>query len=321
MTGPDSDEPSLLAPRILIPFLLVSLIWGSTWLVIRDQVSEVPPIWSVTYRFIIAAVAMFVLVAIRRLPFGIDRRGHFWAMLLGIFQFSFNFNFVYNAELYITSGLVAVLFALLMVPNAILGRIFLGQRIKPSFLAGSAIAAMGVALLFLHEYRSSPVAPAQVILGIILTIGGILSASAANIMQALPQPKSYPIITLLAWAMLWGAFFNMLVSLFTVGPPVFEMRPAYIGGIVYLAIIGSVVTFPLYFSLVREIGAGKAAYSSVLVPVVAMILSTMFEGYVWTPIAIGGSVLAMVGLIFALRSARPRGQVAQESSKAASPDL
>ena len=301
-----NPEPSLLTPRILVPFLLVSLIWGSTWLVIRDQISEVPPSWSVGYRFIIAAAAMFILVAVKRLPFRLDRQGQVFAILIGIAQFSFNFNFVYNAEFYITSGLVAVMFALLMVPNAIFGRIFLGQKISGGFVAGSSIAAVGIAMLFWHEYRASPATLEEVILGVALTIGGILSASIANVMQALPRLKAYPIITLLAWAMAWGALINIAVSLVTVGLPVFEARPAYLGGIAYLAIIGSVVTFPLYFALVREIGAAKAAYSSVLVPVVAMILSTIFEGYVWTILPAAGATFAMIGLIVALRSRKPK---------------
>lgn len=304
--GVKGSEPSLLSPRILIPFLLVSLIWGSTWLVIKDQISDVPPAWSVCYRFTVAAAAMFVLARVKNLPLRLDGTGQIWAIMLGLAQFSFNFNFVYNAELYITSGLVAVLFALLMVPNAILGKIFLGQRINGAFLAGSSIAAAGIALLFWHEYKSSPATLTDVLLGVALAVGGILSASAANVMQALPKLKIYPIITLLAWAMLWGALINACYAWITVGGPVMETRPAYIGGIFYLAIIGSVVTFPLYFNLLREIGAGKAAYSSVLVPVVAMILSTLFEGYVWTPLAIGGALLAMAGLIVALRARKPK---------------
>ncbi len=306
MTANASGEPSLLTPRILIPFLLVSLIWGSTWLVIKDQISDVPPSWSVSYRFMIASAAMFVLVGYKRLPFRLGRAGQVWAILIGIAQFSFNFNFVYNAELYITSGLVAVLFALLMVPNAILGRIFLGQRINGAFVAGSAIAAVGIAMLFWHEYKSSPATLTEVFLGVTLTIGGILSASIANVMQALPRLKSYPILTLLAWAMFWGAAINIVLSWITVGPPVIEMRAAYLGGIVYLAIVGSVITFPLYFALLREIGAGKAAYSSVLVPVVAMILSTLFEDYAWTALPAGGAILAMAGLLVALRARKPK---------------
>ncbi|MEO9635373.1 MAG: EamA family transporter [Parasphingorhabdus sp.] len=306
MTAEEGSEPSLLTPRILIPFLLVSLIWGSTWLVIKDQISEVPPSWSVSYRFIIAAVAMFILVAVRRLPFRLDRTGYIFAAILGLFQFSFNFNFVYNAELFITSGLVAVLFALLMVPNALLGRIFLGHRISPSFLGGSAIAGVGIALLFWQEYRMSPASLEEVLIGALLAFGGILSASIANVMQAGERLKSYPMITILAWAMLFGALINVVLSWITVGPPVYETRAAYWGGIFYLGVIGSVVTFPLYFSMIREIGPGKAAYSSVLVPVVAMILSTMFEGYVWTWLAAGGAILAMAGLLVALQARKPK---------------
>ncbi|WP_321325225.1 DMT family transporter [uncultured Parasphingorhabdus sp.] len=304
-TGEES-EPSLLAPRILVPFLLVSLIWGSTWLVIKDQISEVPPGWSVSYRFLIAAAAMFVLVAYRRLSFRLDRTGYLFALILGLFQFTFNFNFVYNAELFITSGLVAVLFALLMVPNAIMGRIFLGHRISGPFLGGSAIAAAGIALLFWHEYRASPASLEQVLIGAALAFGGIMSASIANVMQAGQRLKSYPIITVLAWAMLFGALINVLLSWVTVGPPVYETRAAYWGGIVYLGVIGSVVTFPLYFAMIREIGPGKAAYSSVLVPVVAMILSTVFEDYVWTWLPAVGALLAMAGLLVALRARKPK---------------
>jgi drug/metabolite transporter (DMT)-like permease len=302
----ESAEVSLLTPRILIPFLLVSLIWGSTWLVIKDQISEVPPSWSVSYRFIVAAAAMFMLAAYKRLSFRLDRTGYLFALILGLFQFSFNFNFVYNAELFITSGLVAVLFALLMVPNAIMGRIFLGHKISGAFLGGSAIAAVGIALLFWHEYRASPASLGQVLIGAALAFGGIMSASIANVMQAGKRLKSYPIITVLAWAMLFGALINVALSWITVGPPVYETRAAYWGGIVYLGVIGSVVTFPLYFSMIREIGPGKAAYSSVLVPVVAMILSTVFEAYVWTWLPAAGAVLAMAGLLVALRARKPK---------------
>lgn len=303
---PGANEPSLLTPRILFPFLLVSLIWGSTWLVIKDQLGTVPPSWSVAYRFAIAAVAMFALAAIRKQPFRLNRNGQFWAVLIGISQFSLNFNFVYNAELYITSGLVAVMFALLMVPNAILGRVFLSQHIGGAFIAGSSIAAAGIAMLFWHEYRASPATLQQVFMGVVFTVGGIVSASIANVMQATPKVKVYPIMTMLAWAMLWGAGINIILSLITEGPPQFDMRPAYFGGIFYLAIIGSVVTFPLYFTLLREIGAGKAAYSSVLVPIVAMILSTLFEGYVWTALPIAGAALAMLGMMVSLRARKPK---------------
>ncbi|NNC72237.1 MAG: EamA family transporter [Sphingomonadaceae bacterium] len=301
-----AEDVSFFTPRILIPFLLVSLIWGSTWIVIKDQITEIPPLWSITYRFIAASAAMFAIVAIRKQPFLLDRRGQFWAICLGISQFMLNFNFVYRAEFYVTSGLVAVMFALLMVPNAILGRIFLGQRINAPFVIGSLIAMAGIAMLFVQEYRIASTGPGAIFIGVAFTAGGILAASVANVLQATDGPKRYPILTLLAWSMLWGMLANATLAVLTAGPPVVEPRLGYFAGLLYLGMIGSAVTFPLYFAMLREIGAARAAYSSVLVPIVAMALSTVFEGYRWSGLAAGGAALALIGLLIAMRARRAR---------------
>lgn len=308
------DDSSLLAPRNLGAFLLVSVIWGGTWLVIKDQLGAVPAQWSITYRFVVAALGMFVLARLRGESLRLAPGGQRWAMLLGVAQFTLNFTFVYNAEHFITSGLVAVMFALLVVPNAVLGRIFLGQRITPAFVLGSSIAAVGVALLFAQEYRASPATLGEVLLGAGLTLGGILSASSANIAQAMEGAKRQPLLTLLAWSMLWGVAINAVLALATVGAPSFDPRPSYGLGIVYLGLLGSVVTFPLYYGLVRKVGAGQAAYTSVIVPVVAMVLSTLFEGYVWGPLPAVGAVLVMVGMVVALkgRAAPPPRRVTPE---------
>jgi len=296
-----AEAESLFTPRNFIAFVIVSLIWGGTWLVIRDQIASVPASWSISYRFVIAALGMFALAALRREPLLLVPGGMRWAALLGLFQFTLNFAFVYNAEAYITSGLVAVMFALLVVPNAVLGRIFLHQPITGAFVLGSLVAAIGVALLFAHEWRSSPATLQQVLLGAGLTVGGILSASAANITQAMEGAKKQPFLALLAWAMTIGVLINTVFALATAGPPQFDPRPSYTMGILFLGLAGSVVTFPLYYGLVRKVGAGKAAYSSVIVPVVAMILSTLFEGFVWGPLPAAGAVVTLVGMVVAMR--------------------
>ena len=144
-----AGEGSLLQPKVLLPFALVTLIWGSTWIVITDQLGTVPPTWSVAYRFAIAAAAMFVYARWSGASLRIGREGHLLALLFGIPQFCLNYNLVYAAELYVTSGLVAVVFALLIVPNSLLARLFLKQKVTGGFLAGSAVALAGVALLFL----------------------------------------------------------------------------------------------------------------------------------------------------------------------------
>lgn len=295
-------EPGLLAPRVLVPFLIVSLIWGSTWLVIRDQLGTVPSSWSVTYRFGVAAVGMIILALVMRQPLKIDRAMIGWTMLLGIMQFALNFNLVYAAERHITSGLVAVIFALLIVPNALLAKWWLARPIGMAFILGSAIAACGVALLMIQEYRAAPVGGEEVILGLTLTLCGVASASVSNVLQVTPKIARVPTITILAWSMLWGSLANAAFAFVAYGPPVIDMRPAYLAGVLYLGIIGSVVTFPLYFRLIRDIGPGKAAYTGVLIPVIAMILSTIFEGYSWSALALGGGVLAMTGLVVAMQA-------------------
>jgi drug/metabolite transporter (DMT)-like permease len=294
-------EPGFLTPRILIPFVLVSLIWGSTWLVIRDQLSVVPATWSVAYRFAIAGIGMFVLALVMRLPLKLDRQGLLWTMLLGAMQFALNFNFVYQAEHHVTSGLVAVVFALLIIPNALLAKWWMGREIGRPFIIGSIVATAGVALLMLQEYRAAPVGGAAVLLGLGLTLLGVMSASVSNVLQVLPHIARFPTITILAWSMLWGTLLNAAWAWVHFGPPIIDPRPAYIGGVLYLGIVGSVITFPLYFGLIRDIGPGKAAYTGVIIPVVAMLLSSIFEGYIWSPLAIGGAVLATLGLVIAMR--------------------
>ncbi|EZP79000.1 hypothetical protein BV97_04194 [Novosphingobium resinovorum] len=299
----EAQEPASRG-KVIFAFLVVTAIWGSTWLVIKDQVGSVPPTWSITYRFALAGAGMLALALLRRDSLRLSRQGMGLALLVGLSQFVCNFQFVYQAEIHLTSGLVAVCYALLMLPNAVLARIFLGQRVTPGFVAGSLVAIAGIALLMVHEYRSAP-PEGRVALGVLMTCAGILSASTANILQGTSLGRAQPMVPMLAWAMLLGAAIDACWSLATVGAPVMETRWEYLAGIAYLAIAGSVVTFPLYFMLIRELGPGRAAYNGVAVPVVAMGLSTLFEGYRWTGLAVGGAVLALAGLVIAL-AARKR---------------
>ena len=299
----DAPYPTQLA--ILIPFAIVTLIWGSTWLVIRDQVSVVPASWSIAYRFLVAGFAMLTVAVWRRERLALDLRGWGFALALGFAQFCLNYDFVYRAEEHLTSGLVAVIFALLLVPNALLGRVFLGQRLGRRLLAGSVVAMAGVALLLIHELRADPHGASEAWLGIGLSLAAIAAASVANILQATETAKAYPMIPMLAVAMLIGAAIDAGVAFVLSGPPVIEPRPAYILGVLYLGLLGSAIAFTLYFNVLRVIGPAKAAYSSVIVPVIAMLLSTAFEGYRWTWLAVAGGMLTVVGLVIALSARRP----------------
>lgn len=292
---------ALLRPRIALPFLVVALIWGSTWFVIIGQIDGISPHWSVAYRFALATPAMFVLALAMRHSLSMPRRAHALALAMGLFQFCGNYTFVYMSELHLTSGIVALLIGMMLVPNAILGRILLGQAITPRFVGGSAIALAGIALLLVNEARAAPL-EGKVALGTVLALVAMLSASISNVIQAGPAGKDVSLVTLLAWAMLYGTAIDIALAWALAGPPVFPQSSAYWLGTAWLALAGSVVTFPLYYGLVRQLGAGRAAYNGVLVVVIAMVISTLLEGYRWTPLAIAGAVLAMIGLLVALRA-------------------
>jgi len=298
-----SEHPphALLRPAIALPFLLVALIWGSTWFVITTQIDGVPAQWSVTWRFVAATPAMFALALFMRNPLAMPRRAHWLAVLLGLFQFCGNYNFVYLSELHLTSGIVALLIGMMIVPNAILGRFMLGQRITLRFTIGSAIALVGIALLLINEAHVSPLG-GDVGLGVVLALVAMVAASIANVIQAGEVGKSVPLVTLLAWSMLYGTIIDGSVAWALAGPPVIPREPLYWAGIAWLALVGSVVTFPIYYDLVRKLGAGRAAYNGILVVVIAMFISTLFEGFQWTPLAIGGGALAMLGMLVALRA-------------------
>ena len=285
---------------VILPFIIFTAIWGSTWIVIRGQLGDVPPQWSVTYRFIIAAAAMAVVARWKGESLNIGRAGLIAAAILGFLQFVINFNAVYFAEEHITSGLVATGFALLLIPNSLLGWAFLGQRPTSRFVWGSGVAAAGIALLFAHELQEHPARSEAILIGIGLTLIGMIGASCANVFQARDKVRKVPLFALLAWAMALGAVMDAAIAVITSGPPVMDWRPGYWFGLLYLALFASALAFSLYLPVVRRIGPGKAAYSSVLVPIIAMGFSTWLEGYRWVPLTIAGAALVLGGMALAM---------------------
>ena len=294
--------------RVAVPFIICTLVWSSTWLVIRAQLGIVPPSWSVAYRFIIACAAMMAYARFTGARLRLTAREHKLAAVYGIAQYCLNYYFVYLGERTVTSGLVAVAFALLVVPNALFAWIFLQQGLSRAFLLGSGMAMIGLVLLFSHELASAPASRAAILIGIGWSLAGVLFSSIANVMQASKPAGAIPVPTLIAWGMAWGSLFNCAGAFVLDGAPVLDPDPVYWLGTLYLALIGSALAFSCYFAVIRAIGPGRAAYSSVLSPVLAMLLSTAFEGYRWSVSAVAGCLLAIAGLVVALQArqaARP----------------
>lgn len=295
---------------VTLPFIIFTAIWGSTWIVIRGQLSDVPPQWSVAYRFAIAATAMAVVATLKRESLRIGGKGVAAAIFLGFAQFCLNFNGVYLAERHITSGVVATVFALLLIPSSLLAWAFLGHRPSKRFAWSSVVAVAGIVLLFVHELQAHRADSSHIVSGIGLTLVGMLGASVANVMQARPEIRKYPLFAMLAWSMAAGALIDGIIAFIMTGPPVFDATPGYWLGVLYLSLIGSVLTFSLYYPVVRIIGPAKASYSSVIVPIIAMGFSTWLEHYHWTGLTIAGALLALGGMAAALSRNRSKVAVA-----------
>jgi drug/metabolite transporter (DMT)-like permease len=299
------SEHRTTGPRgVVLPFIIFTAIWGSTWIVIRGQLGVVPAQWSVTYRFVIGAAAMAAVAAWKGQSLRLGAKGAIIAAFLGLMQFCINFNAVYLAERHITSGVVATVFALLLIPSSLLAWGFLGQRPTARFAWSSLIAVAGIVLLFAHELQEHAASARAVVAGIGLTLAGMVGASTANVFQARPEVRRFPLLALLAWSMAAGAVIDAAMAFLLSGPPVMDWRPGYWAGLLYLSLAASVLTFSLYYPVVRKIGPAKAAYSSVIVPIIAMGFSTWLEHYRWTPLAIAGALLALGGMAGALTRSR-----------------
>jgi drug/metabolite transporter (DMT)-like permease len=159
-------------------------------------------------------------------------------------------------------------------------------------------------LLFVHEVRQHPAHSSEVTAGITLTLVGMLGAAIANVWQARPEIRRFALFPLLAWSMAAGALIDGLIALAMTGPPIFDPRPSYWLGVLYLSLFASVLTFSLYYPVVRKIGPAKASYSSVIVPIIAMGFSTALENYQWTSLTVAGALLALGGMAAALRRDR-----------------
>jgi drug/metabolite transporter (DMT)-like permease len=258
-------------------YILVSLIWGSTWLAITFQLGVVAPEASVVYRFGLASLVLMAYASIRRLPMRYSLREHAFIGLQGIFLFCINYITVYLAEQHLTSGLVAVVFSTLTLCNVVLAAVFLRNPVRPRVILGGALGVAGLALVFWRELASLALA-GEGRLGVGLALAGVLSASIGNIVAARNQRAGLPVVQTNAYGMAYGALATLGFALLRGVPFTFDASPEYIVSLLYLAIVGSVVAFGGYLTLVGRIGVERAGYIAVVFPLVALALSWLFEG-------------------------------------------
>jgi len=284
-------------------FMIPSAIWGSTWLAITFQLGSVAPELSVAYRFSLASmiVAGWCVVSKRSLAFA--GRDHLWLLAMGATFFGFNYIGIYWAERYVASGLVAVVFSTIVFMSPIGMRVFYGERLTVRTLVAAALGVSGVALLFLPELSAAR-AGGSAALGIGITLVATVLAMFGNLIAIRNHRAGLPQLPVTAWGMLYGALISFATAVVTGVPWTFERTAGYVLSLAYLALFGSVFAFGAYLKLLARVGAGPSSFVGIATPVIALVLSTLFEGYRWTWVGAVGLVLAVSGNWLALRGKR-----------------
>jgi drug/metabolite transporter (DMT)-like permease len=283
----------------LILFSVSAIIWGSTWLAIKFQLGLVDPIISVSYRFILASFILLLFCRISGLNLKYNVKEHLFIALQGFFLFGINYWLVYLAEVHLPSGLVAVIFSMIIFFNIFNGAIFLRSPIRPRVIAGAALGIFGIGLIFKQDLLSFSLSSDNSLALVIAGLGA-LTASLGNITSVHNQKINLPVIQTNAFGMMYGALFMLIISLIMGKHFSFEISYAYIGSLLYLSIFGSIIAFTCYLILLGKIGADKAAYVTLIIPVIALILSTIFEEYTWTLYAFVGVALILIGNMLVL---------------------
>ena len=290
-------------------YVLTVLIWGSTWFAIEFQLGTVPPEVSLVYRYGLAAALLFAWCLLRGLRLRFSLRDHLWFALLGLLLFGINYIFAYRAQLHLSSALTAIVFSTMVWMNIINARLFFGTRSGTRVVLGAMTGIIGIAILFAPEIGELTFDDA-IFLGSSLAVLSALVASFGNMASQAAQRAGLPVVQANAWGMFYGAAAMTAIALYNDQPFVFDVSPGYVASLAYLTVFGSIVAFGAYLTLLGRIGAHKAGYAMVLFPVVALLLSILFEGLALDAHIVIGTLLVLAGNLFVLDSRRANNRAA-----------
>ncbi|MGK0296923.1 MAG: drug/metabolite transporter (DMT)-like permease [Gammaproteobacteria bacterium] len=281
-------------------FLTTVLIWGTTFYAITLQLGEVPPLQSVFYRFAIAAMVMWILALIRKTKTRYRGSDHVLFAVLGLFMFSLNYVVVYFATGHLVSGLVSVIFSLIIPFNILFYWLIFHEKPSLALMAGSLFGIVGITALFFEDFYGITISE-SVILGIGLALLSTIMASAGNIIAQLLKLRNINVTACNTWGMSYGTLFLLMAVVFAGEPWQFSQKIDYIFSLLYLSLAGTVIAFWTYLTLLHRIGAPRAAYITVIFPLVALLVSTLYEDMHWTGYKFLGVALIVAGNVFIIQ--------------------
>lgn len=287
--------------RVIILFILPMMIWGSTWMAIKFQLGETAPELSVLIRFILASFVMFIwaLLSKRGKIRGFSVRQHLFFAGQGAANYSLNYILTYHSERYLSSGLVAVCFSLMIYFNMIGLAIFYKKPVAKQVVWGALTGGLGIFLIFSKEFLGLSL-DQNIFWGLALAIIATAFASTGNLVSVQLHKQKISILTMNFWGMFYGAICTLIICLILNVPFTVSAKSSFWFSMIYLSIGGTVIAFAAYMTLIKEIGADRAAYTTIFTPIIALILSSFFEGYTWSFINILGVSLAFVGQLIIL---------------------
>lgn len=304
--------------HVIALYVSVVLIWGSTWLAISFQLGIVAAELSVAYRSCIAAIVLYLYALITRRKIRLPADAYPMVLLQGTLLFCFNYFLVYYGTAYLTTGLVAVLFSSIVLANTVFERLFFKTPFEKKLLFAFLFGVNGISMIFWPEIETLSLAD-DTVFGIAIILGAVLIASLGNMTAVVNTRRDLPVVAVNAHALAWAAIVAFLISALLGRDFIFDTRVSYIASLLYLAVFGSAIAFGCYLALIRRIGAARAAYSAVLFPIVALAISSVAEGYIWTPLSVGGIVLTLIGNWLVLSRSKPNSPTIIESPKAEQP--
>jgi len=282
-----------------ILFGITLFCWSPTWYVIKFQLGYVDPLVSVFYRFLMAAIIIFVYLIYKNKNLKFSLNQHLWFLFFGICLYSLNYVFFYLSNTYLISAFPAIVFSTVVIMN-ILGEGFYFKK-KPSLktLLGATIGMIGIIIIFNDEIFNFSLANGTHV-GLFLALLGTFCASTGNMVHQRNLNNNFPLIPTIAYAMLYGSLVTLLITQIKGTELLFEYSFSYIASLAYLSVVGSIFAFIFYLRLLEKVGAGRAGYVGVVMPVLALLISTVFENLEWQQDLIIGLPILIIGAVLVI---------------------
>lgn len=306
---------SLLLPRKsdlimnnVFLYIVTVLIWGSTWIAINYQLGDVSPAVSLSYRFSLAAVILFVFCKQQKVQLNFPLKLHIQFFAFGLTLFGCNYYLLYSAQQHINSALTCIGFSLIMIFNIINARVWYKTKINKQFYMGGGLGIVGITTLFWPQITNTSLGE-QTLIGLGFCLAGTILASFGNMISIRNQQQKAPLHAANAWGMAYGALSLGLWAFIKGDAFILPMNMAYISSLLYLSVFGSVIAFGCYLTLLNRIGAQKTSYANIMFPAIAVLISSFVEDFQWSIFTVAGLSFIFIGNFIVLSKKKVRIKV------------